>query len=165
MKSLFVLALVALWAGFAAGCQSTAKPKDYTPVTARFFLESSSSSDGTPLMLPQSGVRMTVNSKPVITEGDIINVELVQVELGKALLVQLTPSASRDFYRLTVTHQGRRLVFLVDGNPLGARRIDGAISNGVVYVFIEIPEPDLPAFVENLKKSSVAMQREIARKG
>ena len=164
MKRLTLLALVAMWAWCGAGCSSTSKPKDYTPVTARFFLESSNA-DGTPLMLPQSGVRLTVNSKPVITEGDIINVELVQVDLGKALLVQLTPSASRDFYRLSVTHQGRRLVLLVDGNPLGARRIDGAIINGVVYVFIEIPEPDMPAFVENLKKSSVAMQRELARKG
>lgn len=164
MKHSLCLALVLTAAWFSGGC-ATSKPKDYTPVTARFFLESSTTSDGTPLMLPQSGVRMTVNPKPVITEGDIINVELVQVDLGKALLVQLSPSASRDFYRLSVTHQGRRLVFLVAGNPIGARRIDGPIINGVVYVFIEIPEPDMPAFVENLKKSSVAMQRELARKG
>ena len=164
MKRLAFIAIALVWCGCVAGCASSAKPKDYQPVTARFFLESSNS-DGTPLMLPQSGVRMTVNPKPVITEGDIINVELVQVDLGKCLLVQLSPSASRDFYRLSVTHQGRRLVFLVNGDPLGARRIDGVITNGVVYVFIEIPEPEMPAFVENLKKSSVAMQREIARKG
>jgi len=163
VKRLVVVPLVLAWIWGSAGCASS-KPKDYRAVTARFFLESSNS-DGTPVMLPQSGVRMTVNSKPVITEGDIVNVELVQVDLGKALLVQLSGSASRDFYRLSVTHQGRRLVFLVDGNPIGARRIDGPIMNGVVYVFIEIPEPDMPAFVENLKKSSVAMQRELARKG
>src|ERR1043165_1818824 len=163
MKNLSLLTVVALWVG-AVGCQSTAKPKDYTPVSARFFLESSNA-DGTPVMLPQSGVRMTVNSKPVITEGDIINVELVQVDLGKALLVELTPTASRDFYRLSVTHQGRRLVLVVDGKALGARRIDGVITNGVVYVFVEMPETEMPVFVENLQKSSVAMQREIARKG
>ena len=39
------------------------------------------------------------------------------------------------------------------------------ITNGVIYVFVEIPEPEMPAFVDNLKKSSVAMQRELARKG
>jgi hypothetical protein len=148
----------------AAGCQSTSAPKDYTPTQARFFLESANG-DGTPVALPQSGVKLTVNSKPVITEGDIINAELVQVDLGKCLLVQLTPTATRDFYRLSVTHQGRRLVLLVNGSPLGARRIDGAIANGAVYVFVEIPENDMPALVENLKKSSVALQREIARKG
>ena len=164
MTRLWILALVVAWSGGVCGCQSTAAPKDYTPLQARIFLESGSG-DGAPVRLPQSGVGITLNTKPVITEGDIINVELVQVDLGKCLLIQLTPSASRDFYRLSVTHQGRRLVLLINDKPLGARRIDGAITNGVVYVFVEVPENELPALVENLKKSSVAMQREIARKG
>jgi hypothetical protein len=156
-----VLALCCAWC--AGGCQSKA-PRDFTSVSARFFLEAANA-DGLPLTLPQSGVRVSVNAQPVITEGDIINVELVQVDLGKCLLVQLTPTAARDFYRLSVTHQGRRLVLMVNGKALGARRLDGPITNGVVYVFIEVPESELPGFVDNLKKSSVAMQRELARKG
>jgi preprotein translocase subunit SecD len=92
-------------------------------------------------------------------------VELVQVDLGKCLLFQLSTSAVRDFYRMTVTHQGRRLVMVLDGEAVGARRIDGPITNGVLYVFVERPEAELPALVENLKKSSVAIQRELARKG
>ena len=147
-----------------SGCQSGAEPRDYTALLARIFLEAANA-DGTPVTLPQSGVRLSVNSKPVITEGDIVNVELVQVDLGKCLLIQLTPSATRDFYRLSVTHQGRRLVLTVNGDALGARRLDGVITNGVIYVFVEVPETELPALVNNLKKSSVAMQRELARKG
>lgn len=147
-----------------AGCQSAKPPTDYKPTQARFFLESAGG-DGTPVTLPQSGVHLTINSKPVLTEGDIVNVELVQVELGKCLFFQLTPTATRDFYRMTGTHQGRRLVLVVDNVPLGARRIDGVITNGVVYVFAEVPENTLPALVNNLKKTSVAVQREIARKG
>jgi len=146
-----------------SGCQTKA-PLDYTATSARFFLESASG-DGTPVMLPQSGVRLTVNSKPVITEGDIVNVELVQVDLGKCLLIQLTPTATRDFYRLSVTHQGRRLVMTINGDTAGARRLDGVITNGVIYVFVEVPDADLPTLVNNLKKSSVAMQRELVRKG
>lgn len=144
------------------GCASKA-PKDYTPSVARFFLESATG-DGTPITLPQSSVRLAVNSKPVITEGDIVNVELVQVDLGKCLFFQLSPSATRDFYRMSVSHQGRRLVLLINDVPIGARRIDGAITNGVIYVFAEIPEADLPALVDNLKKTSVAIQKEV-RKG
>jgi hypothetical protein len=164
MRAVLALFFGCAWLGGLAGCSSAPAPKDYTPVSARFHLESSSG-DGTPLTLPQSGVRVTVNPQPVIVEGDIINVELVQVELGKCLLFQLTPSATRDFYRMSVTHQGRRLVLLVDGMALGARRIDGAITNGAVFVFVELPETALPALVDNLKKSAVAMQRELARKG
>jgi hypothetical protein len=148
----------------SGGCQSTAAPKDYTPTAARFFLESASG-DGTPLTLPHSSVHVTVNSKPVIVEGDIINVELIQVDLGKCLLFQLTPTAARDFYRMSVSHHGRRLVLIIDNVALGARRIDGAITNGALMVFVELPDAALPKLVENLKKSSVAMQRELARRG
>jgi hypothetical protein len=163
MMRIMIRSFVALLVCVAFGCQSASKPRD-KPTQARFFLEAGSG-EGTSVLLPQSGVQVTVNSKPVITEGDIVNVELVQVELGKALMFQLTPTASRDFYRLSGTHQGRRLVLVVDGETLGARRIDGAIMNGVVFVFVEIPEAAMPALVENLKKSSVALQKEIARKG
>ena len=159
-----VLGALCIACAFVSGCQSAAEPRDYTALSARLFLEAANN-DGTPVTLPQSGVRLSVNSKPVITEGDIVNVELVQVDLGKCLLIQLTPTATRDFYRLSVTHQGRRLVLTVNGEAMGARRLDGVITNGVIYVFVEVPETELPALVNNLKKSSVAMQRELARKG
>lgn len=163
MTRLGIVVLAFLWVSFGGGCQ-TAAPQAYTSLAARFFLEAANT-DGTPVMLPHSGVRLSVNSKPVITEGDILNVELVQVDLGKCLLVQLTPSASRDFFRLSATHQGRRLVMTVNGEAIGARRIDGVITNGVLFVFVEVPEDKLPALVDNLKQSSIAMQREIARRG
>jgi hypothetical protein len=160
-----ILLLIFALAGAAfggAGCGTSKKPLDYTPQAARFYLESASG-DGTPLRLPQSGVNLAVNSKPVITEGDIANVDLVQVDLGKCLYFQLTPTASRDFYRMSVTHQGRRLVLVIDGVALGARRIDGAITNGVVYIFAEVPDEALPKLVENLKKSAAALQKELSK--
>jgi hypothetical protein len=163
MSSTFLVLVVGVVCA-TMGCQSASKPKDYKPTWARFFLEAGSG-EGTTITLPESGVRVTCNSKPVITEGDITNVELVQVDLGKAIMFQLTPTASRDFYRLSGTHQGRRIVLVVDGEPLGARRIDGAIMNGVVFVFVEMSETAMGALVENLKKSSIGLQKEIARKG
>ncbi len=144
------------------GCASSKAPKDYKPTLTRFFLESATG-DGTPITLPKSSVRIAVNSKPVITEGDITNVEIVQVDLGKCLFFQLSPTATRDFYRMTVSHQGRRLVLVINDVPLGARRIDGAITNGVVFVFAEMPDEELPELVTNLKKTSAALQKELAR--
>ena len=161
IRRVFLLSLGAVL-GLAAGCQTSKRPKDYKPTSARFFLESSSA-DGSPVVLPVSGVRMVLNSKPVLTEGDIVDVKLVQVELGKCLLFQLSPAATRDFYRMSVSHQGRRLVLVVDDVTLGARRIEGPITNGAVFVFVELPEAELPTLVENLQKSSAALQRELAR--
>lgn len=151
--------------GLLVACQSTAKldPKDRA--LARFFLESGEGVTGLKVALPQSAVNLAVNPKPVLTEGDVMNVELVQVDLGKCLLFQLTPSAARDFYRLSVTHQGRRLVLMINDEAIGARRIDGAIADGKIFVFVEQPDAELPALVNRLKLSSTEIQREIARKG
>ncbi len=157
-----------LWAVLllgSSGCQSTRPATSDGTVWARFHLESAPDVAGLPLALPQSGSRIAVNPKPVITEGDVVNVELVQVDLGKCLMFQLTTSAARDFYRLSGTHQGRRLVLVVNDVAVGARRIDGAMADGVVYIFVELPDDELPQLAARLKKSSIAYQREIARKG
>jgi hypothetical protein len=164
MKSIgTAFALGLAW--LAAGCTSTTVPRDFTVLHPRFYLEASGDMNGTVTVLPRSGVNVTVNAKPVLTEGDIINVDLAQVELGKCLMFQLTPSATRDFYRLSGSHQGRRLVLTINEAPLGARRIDGAITDGVVFIFVETPEDELPRLVENLKKSAALLQQELRRKG
>jgi hypothetical protein len=157
-------ALLAMVMALAAGgCHSASNSRDFSVVPARFHLEAAGT-DGIPLKLPRSGVGVVVNPKPVLTETDIANVELVRVDLGQCLLFQLTPVAARDFYRLSVTHQGRRLVVLLDGVMLGARRLDGVIANGGIYMFVELPDEALPGLVEKLKASSAGLQRERARK-
>lgn len=159
------LILSAFMLGLLVACQSapTIDPKDRA--LARFFLESGEGVTGLRVELPQSAVNLAVNPKPVLTEGDVLNVELVQVDLGKCLLFHLTPSAARDFYRLSGTHQGRRLVLMINDDAIGARRIDGAIADGKIFVFVEQPDADLPALVSRLKRSATEIQRAIARKG
>jgi len=158
----FGVAMSATWFAFA-GCKTTKVTSAYKTTWARLFLESNDAR-GTAITLPQSGVQLVVNAQPVVTEGDIVNVELAQVELGRCLLFQLTPAAARDFYRLTGSHQGKRLVLVIDDATLGARRIDGAIADGNWFTFVEVADDALPKLVENLKRSSVALQKEIARK-
>jgi hypothetical protein len=157
-----------LWLGlagglFLAGCQSTKAKGDFAPTYPRFYLEAADGR-GLAVTLPQSGVRLSLNAQPVLTEGDVVNVELAQVELGKCLLFQLTSAAARDLYRLTASHQGRRLALFINGAPLGARRIEGPWSNGAVLVFAELPEEALPSLVADLRKSCAALQRELAKK-
>ena len=148
------------------GCQSGGGESRKEPsLVPRFFLEAGGDAAGTPLVLPRSGVNVRVNSKPVITEGDLVDVELVQVDLGKCLMFRLSGSAQRDFYRLSGSHQGRRLVLVVNDDPWGARRIDGAITDGVIFIFVEQGEEDLPVIVAELKRSLAAVQKEVRRKG
>lgn len=152
-----VLGLVLL-----AGCHSTSRRRA-DAVYARFFLEGQGTNVAT-AVLPVSEVRIPVSAKPVLSEFDIVNVELVQVELGRCLLFQFTPSATRDLYRLTASNQGRRLVLFFDGQPVGARRIDAPISEGTVLIFVERPDETLPALVKALKATSVELQQEAAKK-
>lgn len=156
---LFAVALAVL-----GGCATSSGSSPVADTVARFYLESPPG-QGTPVTLPRSQVGLMVNPKPVITEGDFANVELVQVDLGRCLMFQLTPAAARDFYRLSVTNQGRRLVLHLNGSAVGARRVDGAITDGVVFVFVELPDDELPGLVERLKRTIVAVQREIRRSG
>lgn len=158
IRTLFVLAGVL---GLVA-CGTTS-PRDYTPVIARFFLEAPDGQGGL-ATLPTSGVQIAVSTKPVITEFDIVNVEIARVELGECLLFQLTGAAARDLYRLTTTNQGRRLVLVLNGEPLGARRIERPFDDGAVLVFVEKPDSALRELAANLRKTSTELQRAAAKK-
>jgi len=158
MKSAFALLATLL----AAGCE-TAPKLDYHPAVADFFLESGDSRSVS-ITLPQSGVTLAIGPKPALRSGDIVNVELMQVELGKCLMFQLTPAAARDLYRFSVANQGKRLVLFINGAALGARRIEAPLADGNVLVFLEVPDDTLPVLVASLKKTSADLQRAIAKK-
>lgn len=145
------------------GCRSATGERAARPAVARFFLEAADNRS-TSVTLPRSGVTIAVNAQPVITEGDIADVALAQVDLGRCLMFKVTSPAMRDLYRLTGAHQGRRLVLTLNDQPIGARRIDGPISDGVLFIFVEWPDEALPRLVADLKQTSAVVQRESARK-
>jgi len=137
----------------SSGCQSK-KPREEPPLVARFYLELKPGEPGVSLDLPRSGLTIGVQRKPVLVEYDILNAEVAQVELGRCLLVQLTPAAANDLFRLTANARGRRLVLLLNDQPIGARRIDDAIADGNLLIFLEIPDADLPQVVRRLRATA-----------
>ena len=147
-----------------AGCQTAPKLPDYQPLVARFCLEIRPGEAGVPVQLPKSGVGLTINAKPVLVEYDIINAEVAHVDLGNCLLLQLTPAASRELYRMSVTHLGERLVLFLNDIPVGARRIEQAMADGVVLVFLETPEADLPGQVARIKRTAADIVLASAKK-
>ena len=152
-RSLLMAALLTL--GFA-GCELP-KPPDLPPLVARFFLEARPGEPGVSMSLPVSGVIITVGAKPVLVEYDIVNAEVAKVDLGRCLLLQLTPAAARDLYRLSVANVGRRLVLVLNDAPAGVHRLERAIPDGTVLVFVETPDVGLPALVERLKRTTAGI--------
>lgn len=150
------LHLIMLLAGFFlfTACHNTPKAPAYEPLVARLYLEARAGEAGVELRLPVSGVAITVAAKPVITEADVRGAEVARAELGACLLLQVTPAAARDLYRLSVAGLGRRLVLMLNGAPLGVHRLDRALADGTIAVFVERPDAELPALVERVRRTS-----------
>lgn len=150
-------AALALLAGaiFLGGCQSPAvPPAPYDPLIARFYLEARPGGGGITVRLPQSGVTVVISPRPVLVEYDVVHAEVAQVDLGRCLLVQVSPAAARDLYRMSVGSMGRRLVLALNDEIVGAHRIESAITDGVLLVFLETPDEELASVVERLRRTA-----------
>jgi len=159
----WVAVLPLLLAALVGGCVSSERPGGGPMRVARLFLESGGD-EGVPAVLPRSGVTLQLNPKPVLTEADLAGADVAEVELGRCLLLYLNSAAARDFYRLTVTHQGRRLALQLDGVVIGARRIDGPVADGKVFLFVEMPDESLPGLVEGLRATAESVRRKTGEK-
>lgn len=113
---------------------------------------------GQTVTLPVSGTSISIEKEPVVNEFEIMNVELVKVDLGMALLIQVSEKGSRDLYRASVSHMGGRLVLTVNNNAIGARRISGAIEDGNVYTFVEVADEELGQLVLDMKETIARIQ-------
>ncbi len=152
-RGILLQVMVAAAAMVLAGSQ-TAQAPAHRPFAARFYLEARPGEVGVLVRLPVSGVNITVGARPVFVENDLVNAEVARIDLGVCLMLQLTPAAARDLYRLSVSSLGRQLVFFLNDAPLGARRIEQAMPDGVILVFVETPDEQLPGLVARLKRTS-----------
>lgn len=118
---------------------------------------------GLPVQLPLSGSQILVNPKPIFGEFDIARAEVVRADIGLIVYFQLNPDASRDFYRFSLTNRGRRLVATLNGAALGARLIDQPVSNGALFLFLELSDAELKEAVANINRTSQEMARQAAK--
>jgi hypothetical protein len=119
----------------------------------------SDASTGNIITLPLSRTTINIQGDPIVNEFEIQNVEMVKVDMGVALLVQTGGQGARDLYRASVSNIGRRIVFMVNGNAIGARRIDGAIQDGNFYTFVEVDDEELGQLVLDIKDTIVELQK------
>jgi len=159
------------WTGFAAvvfaaiasfglvSCNTTGVGFDYERAVARFVIETEN--NGSIVTMPVSGARIQVNPTAVLTEFDIESVSVAEVEMGPCLQFTLTRLASRTFYQATANNQGRRMILVINGQPIGLKRIERPVADGIFHVFVEIPNADLPELATNLRGTSLEIQNKI----
>lgn len=157
-----VILPVAVLLASMTGCQTP--EKDYDLTIARFFMEANPQQGyAENLLLPVSKAVVPVNPAAVITEVDIVSVDLVQVDMGLCMNFKVTPAAARDLYRLSVNNLGRRLVLTLNGTPYGVRQMNQPLSFGEIMIFAELSDEDLEEMVLNLQETTVDVQKEVAR--
>ena len=141
------------------GCQTPEPSPLDQPLVARFYMEARPGTPGVAVQLPVSKVALNINPKPVLVEYDIANVEFAKVDLGWCLYFQFNSAAARDLYRLSAANLGGRLVLTLNDTPIGARRLDQAIADGGLLIFVELPNEELPPITERLKRTTAAFAK------
>lgn len=150
--------------GLLAGCQSTQAPAPGAAGgVARFYLESLSDESGTVVQLAGSDMTLTVLRRPVLTEYDIVAVDVISDETGAALRFRFTPEAAVDLQRMSVARISRRLVLLVNGDARGIVRLVGEIPNGELVVPVAGEAAQLQELAARIQRHSEALSREARR--
>lgn len=147
-----------------AGCQSPPKPLDFDPLVPRFLMEAPAEAPAAQVVeLPISKVRVPVYMRPVLTELDIANVELVHVDLGLCLMFECTSDGARNLLRLSASNLGRRLVVTLNGVAFGARVFDAPIQDGRLFIFVEMADEPITTAAVDLKRTVHEVQAARAR--
>ena len=105
------------------------------------------------LMNLPTGKTLSLLPVPVISEFDIVNVELAKVQQGKGLLFYLDTAAAGRLSQLTGSSYNGSLVLVIDGNAVGERPISGKIQDGQLFTFVDIPDELLEQMVFSLKET------------
>ena len=153
MKPFFSLLFAFAGLLFFAGCE-TSKGENDVP---RVFLESrlGNMSDLEEMVVETEigEIVVPVSKMPILSEVDVARVDLVQVELGKALAFTLRKRGELRLMQASSGNMGGRLVITIGGEPIGIRRIDGPINDGVLFAFVNTPDDELPELVNRINDS------------
>lgn len=159
----FALLFVLVFAFAAGGCNTT-KKKDYEKTVVRFMLESDGREMAGTARLPRSGTIIGIAPKAQFTEYDIARCSVVQNELGRSLVFELSEQAARDLFRLTASSQGRRIITVINGRPVGATRINAPFGQGYIVTYVEIDDAELDKLAEDITRTSKDLQKELEKK-
>ncbi len=107
------------------------------------------------IRMPITGNEYNIYSKPIAFEGDIIDINLYRVELGYCIGMDISRKAA---LRLTMINPGWRVFLLVNDQAVGVRQFDTTSFEGRLYMFLEIPDDEMAAYVEKLRESCMLVQ-------
>jgi hypothetical protein len=120
-----------------------------------FFIEQKSSDNeqiwSATATLPISNLAINICQHPIFLASDIDFITLANSNFGRCIVFQLNQHAAVEFYKLSVDCIGRKIVFVLNGRPLGiSLPISGVVSGGAFSVFPEVEDDQLEKLIEEL---------------
>jgi hypothetical protein len=115
------------------------------------------------MVLPISGSHITVRAKPLYAEWDISQASAFETDFGPAIVLMLRADAAADFYRTTISNQGRRFVVTINGLPMGAHYIERPIQDGRVAFFLEMADEQVPEVARLITRTSEEIRKEAGK--
>lgn len=155
MKRVLVLLI---GAACLVSCRSTLTPSRAARPDVRLYVETTELG-GALVALPESGVQLRLASPAVAFADEILSVQVVQAELGRALVVEVSDRVARELSRLAASPGRPRIVLFAQDHALAARRLDGPVVDRRVAFFAEVPDAELPALAANLNDGLAAEPR------
>ncbi len=153
VRQIFAICAISLTALLGSSCHTAPLPKYVT----EFYLEAPNQS-GIAFTLPMSHLTYHRMSDPFLDLSKVVG-----VEQGRATVIQPGDTPGVFFYmnddgreRLNIAtsanHQ-RHLFLFLNEKPMGAYFIDQPIDSGQLFMTLEVPDKELPAYVADLKES------------
>jgi hypothetical protein len=135
----------------AAGCAN--RSATLPPHLITFHVQSLDANAGTELTMPRNGLKFRYVPQTDLTIVDLQKVMLERVQLGLAMAFFFDPGGQRKLEAMTTKYQGRMLFVFDNNDPVGAVKIADRISNGILPVWMDMPDDKLNDYAVDINES------------
>jgi hypothetical protein len=148
-------------------CGASKEKEEENLLIPEFFIESQGGvrlSQPIYVTLPVSRSQFEVFPSPIIRANEIIGVAKAKVDLGFCLAFQLDRRGAMRFQGISADNVGSNMILMISKRALGVRLIDGVISDGRIYIFVEYPDDELDDLIDELQKSLLKIHEKDLKK-
>jgi len=142
---------------FGASCQKPPEPK----YIAEFYLESPADT-GIAFQMPTTHLPFHRMADPFLNQASVTRVEQGQLNVkvsdnlvrpANCLMFYFDQDGQKRLYMATAGNPTKRIFLFINSQPVAVRPIDQPIEDGMLFLFPEVADADLPAYVADLKES------------
>ena len=154
MQTLKPALLMALMAFLLAGCALFGKRETTTLRIHEQVSGALPDSRVLAVTLPTSGLNLSVNPYPALSEKDVQTAELFPTAGGDAIMLRLDIHGTIVLDEITTRGRGQYLVAMLDGRPVAAWLIADRIINGQLLLEGDFTDAHAQRVVDELNRMS-----------